>query len=84
MPGDGDEDYDGVTGGWASATKGRLRWTKFKWILFFSNTLVSTHCFPVQPGFIVFVVDNILLGGFDILLAHVLQRLASCGRRKSR
>lgn len=48
MPGSNDEDYDGVTGSWSSATKGRLRWNKFKWILFFSNTLVRI-AFPSSP-----------------------------------
>lgn len=43
MPGTHDEDYDGVTGGWAAATKGRLRWNRFKWILFFSNTLLTIY-----------------------------------------
>jgi hypothetical protein len=45
MPAAGDEDYDGVQGGWfggkeGGRTKQRLRWTKFKWILFVANTCV--------------------------------------------
>lgn len=46
MPGEGDEDYDGVTGGWlASGLKSRkLRWNKFKWILFSTNALVCVFC----------------------------------------
>lgn len=46
MPGAADEDYDGVTGGWFGGsdgkTKPKLRWTKFKWILFGTNFCVST------------------------------------------
>jgi hypothetical protein len=43
MPGVHDDDYDGVEGtGWGSmGGKGhRLRWTKFKWILLCTNTIV--------------------------------------------
>ncbi|KAJ7265910.1 hypothetical protein B0H12DRAFT_1011194 [Mycena haematopus] len=48
MPGVNDEDYDGVSGGWfgGKGTKGRkLRWTKFKWALFFANTLLTIYSF---------------------------------------
>jgi hypothetical protein len=46
MPGDGDEDYDGLQGGIfgkkeGGRTRPRLRWNRFKWTLFFSNLLVS-------------------------------------------
>ena len=41
MPGEGDEDYDGVMPRQSGKTKPKLRWTKFKWVLFFSNTVVS-------------------------------------------
>lgn len=45
MPGEGDDDYDGVPGGIfgkeGGRTRPRLRWNKFKWSLFFSNLLVS-------------------------------------------
>lgn len=44
MPGESDEDYDGVQSGWFGnkdrTTGRRMRWTRFKWILFFSNILV--------------------------------------------
>ena len=40
MPGDGDDDYDGVTFG-QSGRKGRLRWNRFKWVLFLANLVVS-------------------------------------------
>ncbi|KAG5641117.1 hypothetical protein DXG03_005970 [Asterophora parasitica] len=47
MPGDGDDDYDGVQGGWfggqATGAKKRLRWNKFKWILFFANVLLTLY-----------------------------------------
>lgn len=41
MPGDGDDDYDGVTFGQQKGRKGRLRWNRFKWVLFVANTVVS-------------------------------------------
>jgi hypothetical protein len=45
MPGDGDEDYDGIQGSFffkeGGRTKPRLRWNGFKWTLFISNFLVS-------------------------------------------
>ena len=44
MPGEGDEDYDGVMPRQGGQTKPKLRWTKFKWVLFFSNTFVSPPC----------------------------------------
>lgn len=46
MPAAGDEDYDGVQGNFfggnkeGGRTKQRLRWTKFKWILFVANSFV--------------------------------------------
>ena len=47
MPGEGDDDYDGVQGGIfgkeGGRTRPRLRWNKFKWSLFVSNLLVSLH-----------------------------------------
>ena len=55
MPGEGDEDYDGVTGRWlGGATTGskpkKLRWNKFKWILFIANILVCSFLFyPSHP-----------------------------------
>ncbi|KAH7924678.1 hypothetical protein BV22DRAFT_1012823 [Leucogyrophana mollusca] len=48
MPVEGDEDYDGVQGGWFGGKQGghtqpRLRWNKFKWALFIANSLLSTY-----------------------------------------
>ncbi|KAI0064053.1 hypothetical protein BV25DRAFT_1933706 [Artomyces pyxidatus] len=48
MPGEGDEDYDGVQSSWFSKGAGgrtppRLRWNRFKWILFVSNLLFSGY-----------------------------------------
>ncbi|GLB43775.1 putative tetraspanin tsp2 [Lyophyllum shimeji] len=49
MPGTGDDDYDGVQGGWfggkngATAAPRRLRWNRFKWILFFANLLLTCY-----------------------------------------
>ncbi|KAJ7666517.1 hypothetical protein B0H17DRAFT_1162506 [Mycena rosella] len=51
MPAQGDEDYDGVNvdSGWFSGkgAKGgrKLRWNKFKWILFFSTIVLSVYSF---------------------------------------
>ncbi|PFH46240.1 hypothetical protein AMATHDRAFT_155837 [Amanita thiersii Skay4041] len=43
MPNKDDEDYDGVlTNGW-SGSKKKLRWTKFKWILFVCNTVLTAY-----------------------------------------
>jgi len=55
MPGEGDEDYDGVQGSFfgkeGGRTRPRLRWNKFKWTLFFSNLLVGIflHLSPCSP-----------------------------------
>lgn len=46
MPGEGDEDYDGVQSGWFSkggSVKSALRWNRFKWTLFVANTLFSAY-----------------------------------------
>lgn len=56
MAGQNDEDYDGVQSNWFGGTKEggatppkRLRWNRFKWILFVSNIIVrTTPCTP--PG----------------------------------
>ncbi|KAG6826563.1 hypothetical protein H0H92_015296 [Tricholoma furcatifolium] len=42
MPGVGDEDYDGVQFG-KERRKKRLRWNRFKWILFFSIMLLTAY-----------------------------------------
>ncbi|KAJ7163824.1 hypothetical protein C8R43DRAFT_988824 [Mycena crocata] len=44
MPGQNDDDYDGVTFG-EKGKKGRNRWNKFKWILFISNTVLTIYSF---------------------------------------
>jgi hypothetical protein len=41
MPDVDDQDEDGFAGTEPRATKVRLRWNRFKWVLVFSNTLVS-------------------------------------------
>lgn len=43
MPGENDEDYDGVDPG---GKGGKLRWNRFKWILFGTNTIVRR--FPLR------------------------------------
>lgn len=44
IPGQNDEDYDGVSGGWfgGNSAPKKLRWNKFKWILFVANCIVSS------------------------------------------
>lgn len=45
MPVEGDDDYDGVNltqGGWFKNMK-YMKWTKFKWTLFFANVIVSLN-----------------------------------------
>ncbi|KII93103.1 hypothetical protein PLICRDRAFT_99501 [Plicaturopsis crispa FD-325 SS-3] len=48
MPGEGDEDYDGVSSGWfggkdGGRAKAPLRWNKFKWTLFISNSIFTFY-----------------------------------------
>ena len=49
MPGEGDEDYDGVNlkEGWFGTKNGRrMSWNRFKWTLFFANICVKDFTFP--------------------------------------
>jgi hypothetical protein len=48
MPDQNDEDYDGVSSGWfgGGSKKPKLRWNRFKWVLFFANILVSGGSTP--------------------------------------
>jgi len=48
MPGQDDEDYDGVSGGWFGGkegghTKPKLHWNKFKWTLFIANIFLTIY-----------------------------------------
>ncbi|KAI0299963.1 hypothetical protein BC826DRAFT_1090485 [Russula brevipes] len=47
MPGEGDEDYDGIQGSLfgkeGGHTRPRLRWNRFKWTLFVANLLFSFY-----------------------------------------
>ncbi|RDB30757.1 hypothetical protein Hypma_005719 [Hypsizygus marmoreus] len=46
MPGHGDEDYDGVQSAWFSKggkTPKKLRWNRFKWILFVANIFLTIY-----------------------------------------
>ncbi|KAK0431088.1 hypothetical protein EV421DRAFT_1720857 [Armillaria borealis] len=49
MPGEADEDYDGVTSGWFGGKDGRsrfakkLRWNRFKWTLFVANLVLTCY-----------------------------------------
>jgi hypothetical protein len=47
MPGENDDDYDGVSSSWFGGRTGghakpKLRWNKFKWALFVANVLVRS------------------------------------------
>jgi len=48
MPGEQDDDYDGINSGWfggkdGGRTKPRMRWNRFKWILFISNIVLTIY-----------------------------------------
>ncbi|KAG1902738.1 uncharacterized protein F5891DRAFT_1186380 [Suillus fuscotomentosus] len=48
MPAEGDEDYDGVTGGWFGGKEGghtrpHMHWNRFKWALFIANLALSIY-----------------------------------------
>ncbi|KAF9457504.1 tetraspanin Tsp2 [Collybia nuda] len=44
MPGQNDEDYDGVSGGFFGGDSHRkLRWNKFKWMLFVANCFLTLY-----------------------------------------
>lgn len=47
MPGAGDDDYDGLHSG---SKVGKLRWNRFKWIIFFTNTVVRYLFSPFLPS----------------------------------
>ena len=54
MPGEADDDYDGVNSGWfggkaGGRTKPRMRWNRFKWILFVANVVVRPPPPPLSP-----------------------------------
>ena len=81
MPGEGDEDYDGVQGNIfgkeGGRTQPRLRWNKFKWTLFCSNVLVSIlYLLSTTPPLFPRQLDS---SGHRILLDthHVFSALAN-------
>ncbi|KAJ7667524.1 hypothetical protein DFH06DRAFT_1182773 [Mycena polygramma] len=43
MPGQNDEDYDGVNFGGKGGKGRKMRWNKFKWILFIANCFLITY-----------------------------------------
>ncbi|KAI0251452.1 hypothetical protein BJV78DRAFT_1211721 [Lactifluus subvellereus] len=67
MPGDGDEDYDGLQGSFfgkeGGRTRPRLRWNRFKWTLFFSNLLFSGN----RPELIL----STIAAGFSIITSII-------------
>jgi hypothetical protein len=68
MPGDGDEDYDGIQGSFftkeGGRTKPRLRWNGFKWTLFLSNFLVSILSLSFDPTVLCFPPNGTPLADF--------------------
>lgn len=56
MPGEGDDDYDGVDAGLFGSkeggrTKPKGHWNRFKWCLFIANTIVRTLLSVLSPFF---------------------------------
>lgn len=78
MPGEQDDDYDGINSGWfggkdGGRTKPRMRWNRFKWILFISNIVVSFFLtFLLSLGTISHRQPTV-----DHLLAHCAHILSS-------
>ena len=82
MPGEQDDDYDGINSGWFGGKDGgrtgpRMRWNRFKWTLFFSNILVSifsplsslTRVLTVSPQLTIYSLTALifcLLTWFDV------------------
>lgn len=58
MPGENDEDYDGVTSGWFGKEGGRTRpkgrWNRFKWLLFVANVLVREIPHTLLPALLIY------------------------------
>lgn len=80
MPGDGDEDYDGIQGSFftkeGGRTKPRLRWNGFKWTLFFSNFLVSILSLFFDPAVLCFPSSrgrqrHLLISFFGLILSFL-------------
>ncbi|KAL4070266.1 hypothetical protein J3A83DRAFT_4523661, partial [Scleroderma citrinum] len=73
MPAEGDEDYDGLTGGWFGGKEGghtrpRMRWNRFKWTLFIANICLSVYAltgliFCLMTWFDVFERADIVRAG---------------------
>jgi hypothetical protein len=69
MPGEGDEeDYDGLwfggNPGDTGPTKRKLRWNKFKWMLFLANVMV---CITIVPFIASFLTPIIQLSTYSIV-----------------
>ncbi|TFK38283.1 hypothetical protein BDQ12DRAFT_684281 [Crucibulum laeve] len=76
MPVAGDEDYDGVQGGWfgggdstGKTRKKKLRWNRFKWALFIANTVLTLYTIVG----LIFV----LLTWFDVFYRADIVRIAN-------
>ncbi|KAF9225133.1 hypothetical protein BS17DRAFT_778196 [Gyrodon lividus] len=91
MPEEGDEDYDGITGGWFGGkgkegghTRPRMRWNKFKWALFTANICLSIYAltgliFCLLTWFDVFEHADIVRVGnrTELILSTVATTLAA-------
>lgn len=96
MPGENDDDYDGVDNvratwfGGPAGRKKKLRWNRFKWIMFVMNTIVSRGTLTNLPSFwlIVSLYQAYLIfsRGTHRLLGDVVQHLdgrGCCARGQS-
>ncbi|KAG6900279.1 hypothetical protein C0993_000467 [Termitomyces sp. T159_Od127] len=82
MPGQNDEDYDGVSGDFFGARHGKkkLRWNKFKWFLFASNTLhlgCPPECRPQLSVYSIIGLVMCLLTWFNIWVHADIIRVAN-------
>lgn len=83
MPSEGDEEYDGTWFGGnpkdPGPTSKKLRWNRFKWLLFLANTMACILIFIlfIIPD-IIYIVFHILHRGAHILLANLVQHMVTC------
>jgi hypothetical protein len=93
MPGENDDDYDGVNTGWfggknAGPATGRLRWNRFKWALFVANVFVRplSHSHSRRPLtiFTFHTAHHLFHHLYHFLPPHMVRRLDTCRRHPRR
>jgi hypothetical protein len=92
MPGENDDDYDGVDAvrttwfGAPAGKKKKMKWNRFKWILFAMNTIVGLRTSDnISPSLNLFVtVLDLLACGSHRLPHHMVQHLDQRRRRARR